>query len=58
MHPWGGKDVGSVITLNSRLFERAQICLVHRGGWTQSLVLILREITELRIFVQSSVVVW
>jgi len=35
MHPWGRRDVGSVTTLNRRLFERAQIFLVHRSGWTE-----------------------
>lgn len=36
MHP-DRRDVGSVIASNRRLFIRAQIFLVHRGGWKESL---------------------
>lgn len=36
MHP-DRRDVGTVIASNRRLFIRAQIFLVHRGGWKESL---------------------
>lgn len=59
MYPRGGRDVGSVITWNRRLFERAQLFLVHRGGWTQSLVFITPFLGKLLNFVSlSGQVLW
>lgn len=49
--PTGGRDVGSVSVLNRRLFERAQIFLVHKGGWMQSLVLITPFLGKLLNFI-------